>query len=154
MSNWNSIALAEHIAYLCTKHGYTYNNTKIQKLMYICYGTFFVQNNTHIIEEKPQILHYGPIFSSVLKYIQGFKNIDELPQDQSQNLDKDTKNMLNDIVEKVGLYSATKLVEWSHRANKPWSIALEIGGLEIGNVIPDSFTRSAFIIEPYTEIKL
>lgn len=154
MNEFDSIKLAEHIAYLCKKHRYSYNNTKIQKLMYICYGTFLAKKSILIINEKPQILHYGPIFESALRYIQGFKNLDNLPKNQSENLDKDTKNMLNDIVKKIGLYSSTKLVEWSHRKNKPWSIALEVGGLEIGNFIPDSFTNSAFIIEPYTDIKL
>jgi uncharacterized phage-associated protein len=154
MSRLDSIKLAKHIAYLCAKHGYTYNNTKIQKLMYICYGTFLADKSINIINEKPRILYYGPIFASALRYIQALKNINELPINQSQYLDKYTKHMLNDVVKKVGLYSATSLVEWSHRANKPWSIAQAFGGLEIGDFIPDSFTKSAFVIEPYTEIKL
>ncbi len=154
MSGWNSIKLAQHIAYLCKKYGYSYNNTKIQKIMYICYGTFLAEKSIHIIQEKPQILHYGPIFESALRYIQKLTDINTLAMDRSAYLDNYAKNKLQDIVKKIGQYSATKLVEWSHRYNKPWSMALEIGGLEIGNFIPDSFTESALIIERYNEIKL
>ncbi len=152
--NIGSIQLAQYIGYLCKKYDYPFNNTKIQKLMYICYGTFLAEKSIHIIEEKPQILYYGPIFKSALQYIQNLSDINDLSKDISGILDKDTKDTLQDIIKKIGIYSARKLVDWSHQEHQPWHMAQKLGGLQIGDIIPDSFTKSAFIIEPYNEIKL
>ena len=122
--------------------------------MYICYGTFLAEKSISIINEKPKIFHYGPIFESALRYIQKLIDINTLAMDRSAYLDNYAKNKLQDIVKKIGLHSSTRLVDWSHRYNKPWHIAQLAGGLSFGDFIPDSLTESAFIIEPYNEIKL
>lgn len=66
---FTSLDVAAYIAQECDRRGYTYNNTKIQKLLYVAYGVMLAWQNERICDEYPRAWPYGPVFPKVFKFI-------------------------------------------------------------------------------------
>ena len=68
-----TLELAKDIVFLCKENKYQFNNTKIQKLLYLFVVFCLINNIDEIydIDEKPKIWPYGPVFPKVHKRYQG-----------------------------------------------------------------------------------
>lgn len=51
MMPFNSLDVASFIATVCNEQGFHYNNTKIQKLLYCCYGGVLAVYNQRLCDE-------------------------------------------------------------------------------------------------------
>ena len=142
---YNSLHAAAYIADFCRKNNIIYNNTKIQKLLYCCYGCALAEFSRRICDEYPRAWQYGPVFPRVFKYIS--KGGDILLIDHSEIAGEPAK-LIEDVVETFGVYSAKSLSEWTHSVNSPWDVVVnqtpadEGGGL--GNFIPDDLIADYF----------
>ena len=67
-----TLELAKDIAFLCRKNNYQFNNTKIQKLLYLFVGFCLINDVSEIydIDETPKLWPYGPVFPRVHKKYQ------------------------------------------------------------------------------------
>jgi len=116
-----TLELAKDIAFLCQKNNYQFNNTKIQKLLYLFVGFCLINNIDEIydIDEKPKIWPYGPVFPRVHKRYQN--EIKKCQQDFIKSVsDEKIKEILEQTVKKWGNISAAVLSDWSHRQGSPW----------------------------------
>ena len=121
-----ALEIAQDIAYLCNKYNYPFNNTKIQKLLYLFVGFCLINNVNEIytIDEKPKIWPYGPVFPRV------HKKYNEIEQSTITDIksvsDEKIKNILEQTVKQWGNISAGVLSDWSHREGSPWyELAME-----------------------------
>jgi uncharacterized phage-associated protein len=59
-----TLEIAKDIVFLCNKNGYKFNNTKIQKLLYLFVGFCLINGIEEIydIDENPKLWPYGPVF--------------------------------------------------------------------------------------------
>ena len=68
-----SLHVASYIANLCEKNGLSYNNTKIQKLLYCAYGCILAAYNQRLCDERPRAWKHGPVFPRVFAYINYYR---------------------------------------------------------------------------------
>ena len=101
---------------------YEYDNTKIQKLLYILYGFYWAKRQLRLLDEQPKLWPYGPVFPKVYKYIK--KNGFEF---NFQNVNPNQEDILffDDILKTCGIFKAGKLSNWSHSKDSPWDKAKE-----------------------------
>jgi len=121
-----SINIAKDIISLCKKNKYEFNNTKIQKLLYLFVGFCLINNVEEIysIDEFPRLWPYGPIFSKVHKRYDSIRNCD----DEIKSVEDDkTKKILEETVKKWGKVSAGKLSAWSRMEDSPWDLLVKEG---------------------------
>lgn len=135
----NSLVLASHIMKVCEDLGYIWNNTKIQKLMYIVYGVILAARDYRICDEYPRAWQYGPAFPRVVKAI----NKNKIQAEKSLLLDEEQQDVIVKIVNEFGKYTATELSAWSHKKGSPWDLVVnENEGMN--SFIPDDFIKVYF----------
>ena len=139
---YNSIEVASYIVHLCTKLGYEYNNTKIQKLLYCCYGAILVVCKERLCDEYPRAWQYGPVFPRVFNHIQKCKPLPSY-QDVDNAPDK-VKNLLSKVVTEFGKYSASSLSNWTHQKGSPWDRVVNENEAGLNGFIPDGFIAEYF----------
>jgi uncharacterized phage-associated protein len=126
MNTMKTVDLAKDIVYFCRKDGYPFNNTKIQKLLYLFIGFALMNDIEEIknIDELPKAWEYGPVFPKVYKnYSTAISNI---PNDYTPSISKpEIKNILEKTVKLWGRVSAGKLSDWSHKEGSPWEVVLK-----------------------------
>ncbi|MCP4355008.1 MAG: SocA family protein [Proteobacteria bacterium] len=120
---YNSKAIAGYIMYYCDEKkaanpGYHYNNTKIQKLLFVVYGTLLAKFESVMLDESPKMWPYGPVFPSVFKE---FKKGGIESRGVSFDGCEKHKEYIDMAIEFFGKYSAKALSDWSHEPNSPWA---------------------------------
>ncbi|MDR3280136.1 MAG: DUF4065 domain-containing protein [Synergistaceae bacterium] len=136
-----SLHVASHIANICHNDGIEFNNTKIQKLMYCCYGCVLaVYNSARICDEYPRAWTYGPVFPRVFSYINKKKDILVIG---NLNAPDDILKLLTDVVAAFGKYTANSLSAWTHKKGSPWDIV--VNDMDAPNsIIPDDLILEYF----------
>jgi uncharacterized phage-associated protein len=125
---------------VCDNKGKQYGSTKIQKLLYILYGTWLCIKGESIVNESPIALPFGLVFGEALdawgKYKSDDFNYDKIPQE--------IKDVTGRIVDEFGDYSAEFLSDWSHEENSPWWRVLKKEKKPFGSEIDDENIRKYF----------
>jgi hypothetical protein len=121
-----TIDIAKDIISLCKKNNYDFNNTKIQKLLYLFVGFCLINDVKEIysIDEFPRLWPYGPIFSKVHKHYDRIRNCDD---EIKSTKDDKTKKILEETVKKWGKVSAGKLSAWLRMENSTWDLLVKKG---------------------------
>lgn len=121
-----TIDIAKDIVFLCKKNNHEFNNTKIQKLLYLFVGFCLINNVEEIysIDEFPRLWPYGPIFAKVHKRYDSIKNCDD---EIKSTKDDKTKKILEETVKKWGKVSSGKLSAWASIEGSPWDLLVKKG---------------------------
>lgn len=138
---FNSIDMAAHIARLCVKHNFSYNNTKIQKLLYCCYGCVLAKYGERLCDEYPRAWQYGPVFPRVFNFIHKKRNLmerDPLP------IEVELNNFLDEVIKTFGKYNAVPLSNWTHKEGSPWDTVVNKMGEGLNGFIPDDIVEEYF----------
>ena len=119
----NTVDVAKDIVFLCRKYKLDFNNTKVQKLLYLFIGFCLVNDVKDVsVDELPQAWQYGPVMPTVYnQYDRIIREIDDSTYSISIK-DEKTINILEATVQVWGRVSASKLSDWSHKPNSPWDI--------------------------------
>lgn len=122
----DSIDIASFIVKHCALSNYFINLTKLQKLLYCCYGVMLAAFDERICSEHPKAWPHGPVFPRVYNITS--KNRDGFVQYLLEYKDKcanffseDELLLLKKTINAYAKYSSGKLVEWSHLPGSPWS---------------------------------
>ena len=122
-----SLDIAKDIVYLCNNQNIKFNNTKIQKLLYLFVGFCLINDIDEIknIDEKPRLWPYGPVFPNVHKKYESIKNYsgDKIISTDNEKI----KNILTETVKQWGPIPAGKLSAWTHIEDSPWDILYREG---------------------------
>lgn len=145
-----SIELAKDVVYLCEKHQHEYNNTKVQKLIFLILG-FALMNNIKptekvkdydgeeidsVIDELPKAWPYGPVFPKVHKKYSEIRSTNFKDYELSVSNDKVLKEIVEKTVKLWGQVSASKLSGWSHEKGSPWDVVVQQGNASWNTPIP------------------
>lgn len=122
---FDSRDVAAYIAQECIRNGYSYNNTKIQKLLYCVYGAVLAKLNFRICDEQPHAWPYGPVFPKVFNYIHKGKDITSYSDRVQKELCSDKLEFINLIIKYFCKYTASQLSSWSHMDGSPWSNVIQ-----------------------------
>ena len=100
---------------------YQINVTKIHKLLYICYGVYIAVAGNQLLNEKPKAWDYGPAFPRVHKTQKSNNDsLDDLLHEIVLNDFLRYDNVINPVLDVFGSWSATELVNWTHKKNGAW----------------------------------
>jgi len=107
------------------------SNMKLQKLVYYAQGLHFVLNDTPLFNEKIEAWTYGPV---VAKLYHAYKHYEAggIPSSEDfdpLSIDENTRDLLDEIFEVFGQFSAIRLMEIAHD-DQCWIDAAD-GGEEI-----------------------
>ena len=117
---------------------------KVQKLLYYSQGFNKIINKEQLFSEKIMAWQYGPVveevFSSLKKY--GSNGINEKLQ-LNKSIESKVENVLNLVYNKLGQFSAYKLVELTH-SETPWKVTEQSKEIKVG-LIEKYFLENYFI---------
>ena len=138
-----SVDLARYIISYANEHRYGINMTKLQKMLYICYGFYLAVTGNRLTNEHPQAWPYGPVFPTTRNK---FLNVDF-----SGIYDKGDDTITDRVMSCVdfafryfGKYNASALTAWSHKPGSPWEKTTNTPNFHWGNVIPDEYILPYF----------
>lgn len=144
---YNSIDFAKYLVAYSNGHGYPINMTKLQKLLYIAYGTYLAMTESRLVEEHPQAWPYGPVFPSTRNKL---LHVDfySLRQDDIKfsvfTNDSELQSLLTVVFNTFGTWTASQLTEWSHCDGSPWERTVNQNNFSWGNRIPDDIIKNYF----------
>lgn len=144
---YNSVDMARYLVAYANEHGFTINMTKLQKLLYIAYGTYLAPKNRRLINEHPQAWPYGPVFQTtrdklLKKNLSGIRSSDQ-GLETIKN-DNEVQALLKLVFDSFGSKTATTLTVWSHQSGSPWDRVSSQEGFTWGEIIPDKYIQEYF----------
>ncbi len=127
----DSLQVASYIIKQCNERDIFLNVTKLQKLMYCCYGTVLAKYGERLTNEYPEAWPYGPVFPTVLRSIQffGLLPFSNKPTPDIANIPAEIIQLINQTLESFGDFTANQLSQWSHKKDSPWYRASNNGKL-------------------------
>ena len=144
---YNSVTVAYYIVAMANKMGLVMNMTKLQKLLYITYGTYLAVRNRRLTNEHPQAWPYGPVFpatrTKLLKTDLSHITFDS-PEIATIREDKEIESLVKLVMDGFGKKNATTLTIWSHQSGSPWDRVSSQEGFTWGEQIPDEYIMEYF----------
>lgn len=144
---YNSVSMAKYIIAYANENRYAMNMTKLQKLLYITYGTYMAVKNERLINEHPQAWPFGPVFPTTRNKLLK-KDFDEIKMSDSDlveiSKDKDMPSLMKLVFSTFGSFTASTLTEWSHKPDSPWEKTTKKPLFVWGDVISDELIMSYF----------
>lgn len=142
---YNSVDVAKYIVAYANANRTFINLTKVQKLLYICYGAYLVLGETRLVNEHPQAWPFGPVFPTTRRKLLNIE-LDDISFDNigSVGQDGELEKIVKFVFDEFGRYSASSLTEWSHRPGSPWEKATQRRGFKWGDQMDDTEIRDYF----------
>lgn len=145
---YNSVIVARYIVAVANDRKIGINMTKLQKLLYIAYGTYLAVKGVRLTNEHPQAWPYGPVFPTTRNKMIKVINWDDISVKDEEfkeiHSDRDIASLMNLVFDYFGQYNAATLTEWSHKDGSPWERATKQESFKWGNAIPDEFILDYF----------
>lgn len=143
----DSIDVASHIVKYCAINNKFINLTKLQKILYACYGVCLAAFGRRICKEHPKAWEHGPVFPKVYnvtsKNRDGFvQYLIEYNDRCNQVLTKEEIEAIDMTIEVFSKYTAGQLVEWTHLPGSPWDETQKNSGM--WSVIDDDAIKTYF----------
>lgn len=139
----NSVVLAKYIAAYANANGFGINMTKLQKLLYVCYGVYLAVKHKRLTNEHPQAWPYGPVFPTTRnRFLK--KNLEDIKDQEDESITDEIKSCVKLVFDSFGLYNASFLSAWSHKPNSPWDKTVSQHDFKWGNIIPDDYILPYF----------
>lgn len=144
-STYNIIDIARLLINICIDKNITLTITKLNKYLYIIYGSYLHTYKRQVSTEPPSCFQTGPIFKTIQRdYKKGILDFDK-KYDLINLIEKD--ECLKDIIDKVlsyfSKYTAEELTDWTMREGFAWQKASDTSDYW-GNEIPDSYIEKDF----------
>lgn len=118
----------------CEDNSIEISQTKIQKLLYCCYGIVLAEKNERLTDEYPQAWMYGPVFPRTYRDVKDRKLTPEMADEFARICPTDILVLMNQTLNVFGVDNAQKLSTWSHEKGSPWSKARPLTTLNDSDV--------------------
>lgn len=119
MDNVNVVA--KYIINYCYSKKLPISNLKLQKLLYFVQAQFLVKKDYPCFPEEIEAWDFGPVVPEIYRIYKKYGS-SNLPKSQDFILESVSENdriLINSIIDKCALYSATQLVTITHNQT-PW----------------------------------
>lgn len=144
---YDSLTFACYIAASVNDKRLGINMTKLQKLLYIAYGTYLAITGERLTNEHPQAWPYGPVFPTTRNKLlkKDLSRIDfSNPLLVQIKDDAEMKSLVSLVLNGFGDKNATTLSVWSHQSGSPWDRTVSQEGFTWGERIPDDYIKEYF----------
>jgi len=95
------------------------SNLKLQKLLYYSQAYYYAKYETPLFNEEILAWHYGPVIPMVYHKYKSFGKSGIPAEDKEVRLLEKEKDMIDEVFDYFGQFSALKLVDMTH-SEKPW----------------------------------
>ena len=103
-----------------SEYGDFLSNLKIQKLLYYAQGLHLALYHKPLFEEKIIAWQYGPVVEEVYRELKSYQGaIPPFEDFNNDYLSSEELDLIKDVYDVFGQFSATKLVEMTHNES-PW----------------------------------
>lgn len=125
-----AIDVAKHIIDFCSKQEeqVPVSNIKLQKLLYLVYGGYCLDNEEVLFGELFQAWQYGPVVASVYDEFCFFAGAHICLTDEPPALPECITTAIDPVIEKNMRREVFDLVEETHRPGSAWYKAVQQGG--------------------------
>jgi len=148
---FDSRDVAAYIAQECDRRNISYNNTKIQKLLYCVYGVMLAWKGNLACDETPRCWPHGPVFPKVFAYIHKGNNISAYSDTVRNDNNPDISTAVESVLDEFGSFTASALSDWSHSFGSPWDKTIRENGEHWNIAIPAEYIREYFSNEVLNE---
>lgn len=117
-----SLQATAYVVGRCDELCIALNITKLQKLLYCCYGTVLGKFGLRLVDEYPVAGPYGPVFPAALRSLQFF-GIDAFrgkAAPETEGLPEAVRSVIDETLENFGKFGAEALSRWTRMAGSPW----------------------------------
>lgn len=157
---YRSTDVAMYLVTLANEERIAINITKVQKLLYIIYGTYLRVYGKRLLNEHPQAWPYGPVFPTTRNALLKFEDLSELSekaisQEEAHKMKTDDQlhKVVKFVLEVFGTWNAGQLSEWSHSPDSPWDKTRKRKSFKWGDEISDALILEYFESIIYVESK-
>ena len=141
---YRALSVARYIIERCHLQNRTISNLKLQKILYFVQAEFLVSTDQPCFAEEIEAWDFGPVVPEVYQEykIFGSANIPVFRRGvRTITISRDDQELINGIVDECAQYSASALVDITHRQT-PWIEAYNRPGYN--NVISKESIRKYF----------
>ena len=138
---YSATDVARYIILRCNQRGKTISNLKLQKILYFVQAEFLVSQGKPCFRERIEAWDFGPVIPDVYhRYkVYGSASIPSVRDENYCPFDREDKALADGIIDECAKYSASTLVEITHR-QAPWRTAYhQYSGAVISNESIKSF---------------
>lgn len=123
---YSATDVAKYIILKCNKLGRTISNLKLQKILYFVQAEFLVSQGNPCFRERIEAWDFGPVIPDVyhLYKVYGSASIPRSRDEEYCPFNSEDKALADEIIEQCSKYSASTLVEITHRQS-PWKTAYQ-----------------------------
>lgn len=112
----------------------TISNLKLQKLLYYAQGCYLALRDTTLFDEKILAWKHGPAINEIYqKYKSYGSNGIRYIKTFNENIDDDTENILKQVYEEFGQYSAWGLRNMTHNET-PWIETVQSSEIKLDSI--------------------
>lgn len=124
---YDSNDVMSYILSKASEDNFFVNTTKLQKLLYCCYGVILAVFDWRLTAEHPAAWQYGPVFPRTFNGLK--KGRIKAGEDHgfSESCPPEALKLIDQTLSFFGKYNASQLSAWSHQPNSPWAIATNNG---------------------------
>ena len=149
----SSQSVANKVITYCKENGINdLTHTKLQKLVYLCHAFNLAVYDKPMIDKTHTVFayKYGPVIYTLFKDITKLKlkmgtNIDKLLKIKWNDLyTEDEENLIQEVMNVFGNYSAGYLVAYTHEEGSPWDSVYDENADNPFTVIPDKLTKNHY----------
>jgi uncharacterized phage-associated protein len=130
------------------------DHMKLQKLVYCAHGWWLISRPGSLLNERPQVWKYGPVFRSLYAVLKPFGSTpitdmqarSPFERPQLVTNDEETVQLLTWILTRYGHLSALALSDMTHKQNTAWYRLSRDHDFVVPNglEIPDDYIRAEF----------
>lgn len=143
----DSVDVAAYITKQCAINKFYIDITKLQKVLFACYGAFLAIGGNRLCSEHPQAWPQGPIFLPVykfsLKHVDFIQDLLKRKESVAASVDSKMLELMNYTIRFFTQYMSGELVRWSRQPGSPWDRTTDHGNY-MGCEIPDEFIADYF----------
>ena len=126
MSNYSALAIANE--FLRLSPSVSYDQMKMQKLVYMFHGWNLAINHEPLVRDRIEAWDGGPVFRSIWDHIRDFGvNTQErllinpaTKEPYFVDLTEQERNVLAHVWDRYGTYSGARLSKLTHQEGTPW----------------------------------
>ena len=139
---YKALDVARYVIEYCKDRGYIVSNLKLQKILYFIQAEFLVNKNDVCFDDRIEAWDFGPVVPRVYQEYKCFGSNNIITRRREEiDIEANDRNMINGIVDVCAGYSATELVDITHRQT-PWIAAYDkFQNNEISNESIKNFFR-------------
>lgn len=146
---YNSVIFARYIIANANRRGCSINMTKVQKLLYISYGTYLAVCDQRLLDEHPQAWPYGPVFPTTRRKLINVNfytiSMDD-PEFDALRRDENVSDLMDLVFNTFGSWTAKQLSEWSHSEGSPWEKTVNADKFKWGARMSDDEIKGYFAL--------